>query len=476
MKAMTSNYLTQHKGVIKELVNKLLKHFEFVSVLGVDTKGKKFGVNRGGVSIEDSMWTERGFVVRVYQDKTYSEYAFNMISKDNLDALVNDIIIKTTISESIKNSKYVKLYDYPLIQEEEVVGSFIKNEEQTKEKLQPNVIVEKLLSIRDKAFESSDLLINCVVSFEQVDISKIYISGKKDLEQSYTWGNAMIVPIVRKDNNMKYYYEAFSSVEPLSLLDELENSYQETVKIALKLLDSKRIEPGEYEVICSPDITGVIAHEAFGHGVEMDMFVKNRAKAVEFIGKEVASPLVEMHDGASTTENVSSYAFDDEGTLASDTIIINKGILKTGISDSLSAMRLGTKPTGNGKRQSYDHKAYSRMTNTYFEGGSDKFEDMIKSIEHGYLLKGVQSGMEDPKNWGIQVMAILGIEIKDGKLTENYVSPIMMTGYVPDLLKSITMVSENVEISGSGVCGKGHKEMVKTSDGGPYIKAKVKIG
>jgi len=132
--------------------------------------------------------------------------------------------------------------------------------------------------------------------------------------------------------------------------------------------------------------------------------------------------------------------------------------------------------TGSSRRESYKFAPTSRMTNTFFTAGNDTLEDMIASIKHGYILDGTMSGMEDPKNWGIQCMILLGKEIKDGKLTGEIVSPVIMTGYVPDVLKSISMLSDTVELSGSGACGKGYKELVKVSDGGPYIKAKVRLG
>jgi len=101
---------------------------------------------------------------------------------------------------------------------------------------------------------------------------------------------------------------------------------------------------------------------------------------------------------------------------------------------------------------------------------------MIKSIQFGYLLSKTNNGMEDPKNWGIQCTADYAREIVDGKLTGKIVSPVVMSGYVIDLLNSITAVSKDFEIVGSGSCGKGYKEWVRVSDGGPYLKAKVKIG
>ena len=216
----------------------------------------------------------------------------------------------------------------------------------------------------------------------------------------------------------------------------------------------------------------MIAHEAFGHGVEMDMFVKHRALGEHYIDQRVGSDLVTMHEGALCAENVASYVFDDEGIRAGDTTEIDHGILKTGICDALSALRLGIAPTGNGKRQNFEHKVYTRMTNTLFDKGNDTLENMIASIEHGYLLEGMQSGMEDPKHWGIQCIISLGREIRNGKLTGKVVAPIIMTGYVPDILGNITMASNQQEVFGNGFCGKGHKEIVKVADGGPYLKTK----
>ena len=101
---------------------------------------------------------------------------------------------------------------------------------------------------------------------------------------------------------------------------------------------------------------------------------------------------------------------------------------------------------------------------------------MIASVKEGLLLDCPTSGMEDPKNWGIQCMVSFGREIRDGRLTGRVFGPIVLTGYVPDLLKSISMISDTVGHCGSGACGKGWKEWVKVSDGGPYIKARIRLG
>ncbi|AKN30518.1 Zn-dependent protease [Clostridium carboxidivorans P7] len=475
MKVKMSNFLNNTKPSIKKLIKNLSKDFKYVSVLGSDVCGKLYSVQRTGISIQDSFWSERGFVVKVYNGISYSEISFNEINENEIESISENIRKKVKGQiQSLKNKVNINAYD--LINEEKIEKTFIGEVKVLPEQISDKEIVEKMISIKDKAFSLSDFLIDLRVRYQQVHVSKIFISNNKDLAQSYIWSEGSIFSIVRRENKTKYSYSPFSGLKASELLEEISEKVDETVDISIKLLDSKPVTPGEYECICSPDVSGIIAHEAFGHGVEMDMFVKNRAKAAEYMDKEIASPLVTMHDGAASAVDVSSYLFDDEGVLGTDTVVIDKGILKKGISDTLSALKLATTPTGNGKRQSFERKAYSRMTNTYFAAGSSKLEDMIASIEFGYLLDCPMSGMEDPKNWGIQCMVNYGLEIKNGKLTGNIVSPVVLTGYVPDLLKSISMVSDKVELCGSGACGKGYKEFVKVSSGGPYIKAKVRLG
>jgi TldD protein len=470
VKVENSEFLSNSKPLIGKLISMLSKSYKYVSVLGTDTKGKSFRVSKTGISVNDYMLVERGFVVRIHNGVSYSEYSFNEINEDRLCSIVEDIKVKLN-----KVSKDITVNSYEVIQENEIKDSFISEVEIDPESLSSEVILKSLAEIKDTALAYSDLVVNFNVMYNIIHVSKLFMSSKKELEQSYMIGEGYLDSLVRREEKTKYYYKCFSGLKGFELVDELKAACKETVDQSIKLLDAKTALPGEYDVICAPDISGLIAHEAFGHGVEMDMFVKDRAKGVEFIEKQVASTLTTMHDGAAAAKHVSSYFFDDEGTIGTDTVVIKNGILKAGVSDLLSAIKLGTTPTGNGKRQSFERKAYARMTNTFFEAGNDKLEDMIASIEQGYLLEGIFSGMEDPKNWGIQCIALLGREIKEGKLTGNLISPVIMTGFVPDLLKSISMISEKVEIEGAGFCGKGYKELVKTSSGGPYIKAKVRL-
>jgi len=475
MKAKMSAFLETSKPILKKLVNILKHDFKYVSILGTDTFGTSYRVSRNGTDINDSMWNERGFVVRVHNGVNYSEFSFNQLTEETLNSLVLKINTTLTSQKNIlKNTLPVN--EYPLLKEEAIKRSYIGEVKIHPSQVNAKEKLNKMHLMLEKALKSSTELVDFRISYNEIEISKLFISSEKELEQAYIISEGYLVPIVRRGEKTKINFKGHSGLKAVELLDEMETSIDTVIKDAIELLDTEPIIPGEYDIICSPEITGLIVHEAFGHGVEMDMFLKNRAKAVEYLGKPVASPLITMHDGGIAAKDVSSYLFDDEGTLATDTVIIKDGILQTGMSDLLSAMKLGTIPTGNGKRQSFERKAYARMTNTFFTSGESTLEDMISSVSHGYLLEGMDSGMEDPKNWGIQCMLTKGREIKDGKFTGNIVSPVILTGYVPDLLGSISMVSNDFELFGCGACGKGYKEYIKVSDGGPYIKAKARLG
>lgn len=475
MRAQNSVYLNTIKPYLKQLIDMLHEDFQYVSILATDCKGKKYVVSQNSNSIEPNMLNERGFVVRVYNGKSYSEYSFNEINKENILELSQKI--KSEIKDTHNNfQENFNIREYELIKEARDTRTFEKGVKIHPVVVKESHIIKALNASRKKGIELSNLIKELKLVYEYLNINKLFLTSQTEFFQSYLYSVGMRLCVVEKDGKVKYDYESFSGLKGIELLEEIDKDIENFINNTIELLDSMPMVPGYYDVICSPDVSGLIAHEAFGHGVEMDMFVKERAKAKNEIGNYVASELVNMYDGALGMEHVASYSFDDEGNLASNTKIIDKGILKEGISDEISAMELDTKPTGNGRRESFKRKAYSRMSNTYFCQGHSELDEMINSIEYGFLLEGVQSGMEDPKNWGIQCIVTKAKEIKNGKFTGKIYSPIIITGYVPDVLKSITMISRNLAMDGAGICGKGYKEYVKVSSGGPYIKAKVRLG
>ena len=463
-----SAFLDGKRAECKELVNELGRTFSYVSILGADTAETMIYADKKMSSVSEGE-SDRGFVIKMYDGRSFFEYSLDDISGDKKE-LAAKIVKEVRIDPSLQS----RMIEAGAIADKPMKEDFVR--ETDFDNYDDKYLLDLCKKVSADTASADGKVLNSIAMVRPYTVSKLFITKNRELSQTYGWVIGGVLAVYNDEGKMAQSRKIAASDKLSEIIEKMSSAKDEVIDLARHLAHAEQIKPGVYDVITDSSITGLIAHEAFGHGVEMDQFVKDRALAKNCVGQYVASPISNMHDGAAAAVNVASYFFDDDGVLAQDTEIIKDGILMRGLSDLTSATELGTEPTGNGRRDSHKRKAYSRMTNTFFLPGKDKLEDMIASVKHGYMLFETNNGMEDPKNWQIQCTAEYGIEIVDGKLTENYVSPVVMSGYVPDLLKSISMVSDNFEVIGAGFCGKGYKEWVRVSDGGPNLKARVKLG
>ncbi|MGE5676954.1 MAG: TldD/PmbA family protein [Pseudomonadota bacterium] len=257
---------------------------------------------------------------------------------------------------------------------------------------------------------------------------------------------------------------------PSDLYEKIDRLYEHLVKKS----EGVYAEAGLKTCILDAKLAGILAHEAIGHTTEADL-VLGGSVAANYTNKMVASPLVTLVDFANTalgsTCPVPIY-IDDEGTLAEDAVIIDKGILRNYMHNKDSAMHFNVKPTGNARAFEFYDEPLIRMRNTAILPGESKLEDMIASIEDGYYLIQPSNGQADTTSefmFGIT----LGYEIKNGKLGRA-IKDITISGVAFDVLKTITMISDDMNWTAGGFCGK--KQMITVGMGGPAIKCRVNIG
>jgi len=257
---------------------------------------------------------------------------------------------------------------------------------------------------------------------------------------------------------------------PLDLSDLIEEQYQHLVRKS----EGVFANAGLRTCVLDADLAGILAHEAIGHTIEADLVMAGSV-ASGWIGKEVASPLITLVDFANTFDGapcpVPVY-IDDEGTKAEDAVVIDGGVLKTFLHNRESAGHFGVQPTGNARAYLFSDEPLIRMRNTAFLPGKSKLQEMIESVEDGYYLMRPSNGQADSTSefmFGIT----LGYEIKNGKLGKA-IRDTTISGIAFDVLKTVTMVSDDMKWSCSGMCGK--KQMIPVGMGGPAIKCKVNIG
>lgn len=264
-----------------------------------------------------------------------------------------------------------------------------------------------------------------------------------------------------------YLEDAFEDIE--WLYEKIDNLYQQ-------LMDYRQGVPpqaGVHDVILSPDLSGMLAHEAVGHTVEGD-FVQGGSIAGVRMRQQVASPIVTLMDYAHTIPDGEAHCrvlVDDEGTPAQDCTIIENGILKNYLNSRQTARLYGGTACGCTRASDYYDEPMIRMRNTAIAPGKDTLEDMIASIEHGYYLVGNTSGQAGTDG-EFMIGTSLGYEIKNGKIIRP-VRDTTLSGIAFELLKTVTMVSNKQEWRFGGVCGK--KQFICTAFGGPAIKCRAKI-
>ena len=280
--------------------------------------------------------------------------------------------------------------------------------------------------------------------------------------------------VVHQDGTSEYEYVGRGEIGGFELAELSDEQVERMVEQAVRLLEAKPIEPGTYKVVTHPEVSGVLAHEAFGHGVEMDLFLSDRARSRRYIGQRVGSDLATIIDDPGLPGGFGGYPFDDDGVLAAPHVILDRGILVGGLADQDAATALHALG-GNGRRQDYSRKVYPRMTNTYFKTGDSTPDRLIEGVERGVYLQRVESGMEDPRNWGLQITCHYGQEIRDGRLTGKLYRTLGMTGYVPDVLHSIDGAASDFQMW-PGHCGKGWKEWVTNGTGGPHLRMTARLG
>ena len=233
-------------------------------------------------------------------------------------------------------------------------------------------------------------------------------------------------------------------------------------------------EAGVWDCILGPDLAGILAHEAVGHTVEADL-VRGGSVAGDLLHEQVANERISIVDFAHTAFGerapVPVYV-DDEGTLARDAVIIDRGILKGYMHNKESARSYGVSPCGNARGFAFSDEPLIRMRNTAILPGQDKLEDMLASMENGYYLCCPSNGQADMTG-EFMFGVTMGYEIRNGKRGRALLDT-TVSGVAFDMLKTVTQVSDDVTWVSSGFCGK--KQMMRVGMGGPAIRCKINMG
>lgn len=244
---------------------------------------------------------------------------------------------------------------------------------------------------------------------------------------------------------------------------------EEAVRHALVMLDAREAPAGEMEVVLAPGDSGILLHEAVGHGLEADFNRKGTSNYTGRIGEVVASPLCTVVDDATLIGSRGSIAVDDEGNVPTAVTLIEGGVLRDYMQDQHSAKFFKRAPTGNGRRESFRSHPMPRMTNTILQAGPHDPEEIVRSVKRGVYARKFGGGQVDIGNGDFVFSLTEGYLIEDGKITAP-LKGVNLIGNGPDVMRKVVMLGNDVKTSdGIWTCGK-EGQSVPVGVGCPTLK------
>ncbi|HET7142074.1 MAG TPA: TldD/PmbA family protein [Candidatus Limnocylindria bacterium] len=465
--AATAAALRDRFGFLQEVVRDMERRVPYASALVQSRRGLRLMLQDAEQSVTRAD-PEEGVVLTVSDGHRLQEAASDRLDPDSVRRLAKELV-----ESAAGRGAQAGEPSFQIAVDGSGVGDFATPVIQDPASLSLADKLERFGAVRRRLRDVDARAMQAICAYSESEQRHVFVNraglSTQQIRRGHLGLNLFVSDGARQEH-MFLIRSGTGGMEVTALTDE---DLEHTASVAVELLGAVPVPPGTYDVVADNTTSGVIAHEAFGHGMETDMFLKERARAAEFIGQKIGSDLVTIVDDPRLPGAYGSYFIDDEGQPAEATEIMRHGILLRGLTDLYSATRLGLPRTANGRRESIQRKAYARMSNTFFAQGRSTVEELLSGLDGIYLCR-TQNGMEDPKGWGMQIWTRYGREYRGGKPTGRIFAPVAMTGYVPDVLRNVSMVADDLRSDG-GLCGKGWKELVPVSSGGPHIRTRCTL-
>ncbi len=279
-----------------------------------------------------------------------------------------------------------------------------------------------------------------------------------------------VVATAKKGDETQTGYSNIAAREEISWYTEerLNRMVDEAVERTMIQFEARRPPAGEMPVILASGASGILLHEAIGHGMEADFNRKGTSIYTDMMGKKVAEPFVTVVDQADIPNERGALNFDDEGNKAGRTVMVEDGILKSYLHDQISAQQYGLKPTGSGRRESYRFAPMPRMTCTFMEDGPHTKDEIIAAVDHGIICETYTNGQVQIGAGDFTFYVKNGWLVEKGKVTAP-IKDVNIIGNGPEALKRITMVANDARLdTGGWTCGK-NGQSVPVSQGIPTV-------
>lgn len=342
------------------------------------------------------------------------------------------------------------------------------------EKVEIDQKIPYLQRINQKVFNLDSRVIKSKISFNNSTTYILFANSEGRITYDYQPMSQISVSCIAEQNGQReqdsFNLSGRRGIEFFTD-DNVERLANEAVKRTVALFEAGKPEAGEMEVVLAAGSSGILLHEAIGHGMEADFNRKEISIFSDKIGKAVAESFVTIVDDGTNANVRGSINIDDEGNDTEKTYLVENGIMKSYLHDRLSAKHYGVKPTGSGRRESFRHMPLPRMRNTYMLPGPHKKDEIIASVKNGIMAETFTNGQVMIGGGDFTFYVKSGYLIKNGKI-ERPIKDVNIIGNGPEVLKNITMVADDFQMTEGGwTCGKDGQGVL-VSMGLPTVKVK----
>ena len=278
--------------------------------------------------------------------------------------------------------------------------------------------------------------------------------------------------IAQGDGAPQTGYDSLGHTIGFELFDEetIEQLALRAARQAVTKLSARPAPSGQIPVVIKQGSGGVLFHEACGHGLEADLVAKGASVYANRVGDLVASPLVTLIDDGTMSREWGAIGIDDEGHPAQRNVLIENGVLTDYMWDHIRARKEGRRPSGNGRRQSYEHLPMVRMTNTYVTNGTEDPDDIVRQTEHGVYVAKLGGGSVNTATGDFVFGMTEAYLIENGEITQP-LAEANLIGNGPQVLKDIDLLGNDFAMGNPGTCGKDGQG-VPVGDGQPTLRVK----
>jgi TldD protein len=340
------------------------------------------------------------------------------------------------------------------------------------EDVRPQQKLAILTSLNEKTFKADEHVKKVNMAFsDQMGVILIADSLGRIVEDVQPMTSIYLSCVAEKDGRKENNTVNLASRSDIGFYTEqrLDKLVRDAIDRTMILFDAVTPPAGEMPVVLGAGGAGILLHEAIGHGMEADFNRKNTSIYSDKIGKLIARPFVNIIDEGTQTAARGAINVDDEGNEVGKTMLVEEGVLTTYLHDAISAKHYGVKPTGNGRRQGYEHPPLPRMRSTYMLPGPHKRDEIIASVEKGIYCDHFSNGQVQIGAGDFTFFVKNGFLIEDGKLTKP-IKDVNIIGNGPKVLELVDMVADDLQIDEGGwTCGK-NGQSVPVSQGLPTVR------